>query len=274
MFGMYYLSIDIFGKYFSNYLAEGINLLKIYLLEILNHFHASEWVISLLNNGIITGVGSVLSFLPPLVMIFLCTSFLEASGYMARVAFLFHRILEKIGLNGKSIIPFILGMGCSVSGILSSKVIENEKERHATIMTTSLIPCSAKLPMITLFTSYFFHENYAIVATSFYFLSILLIILSASIFQKWICATDEKQFVFELPEYKLPSLSLLWKDVRIKISDFVCKAGTIIFLTSIITWLLASFSPEWEYGVEIESSILAMMRGKNSFLILSHFRSK
>ena len=228
--------------------------------------HTSEWVISLVCHGVITGVGSVLSFLPQLTMIFIGTSFLEASGYMARVSFVFDKLFKKIGLNGKSIIPFILGTGCSVSGIMATKVIEEDKERINSIITTPFIPCSAKLPMITLFTSYFFPKNNAMIAISFYGLSILIVIASSLMMKKLFHHTKEELYIFELPEYQFPSLKYWYKDVKLKVLEFINKAGTTIFFASIGIWFLLSFSTKLEYGVEINHSILAFCGEKIAFL--------
>lgn len=266
MFGMYYFSIEVFGNYFSSYMNEFVNNVRIMVYEILASFHVSLWIESLVCNGIITGVGSVISFLPQLFIIFLCTSFLEASGYMARVSFIFDKLLKKCGLNGKSLIPFILGTGCSVSGLISTKIIENRKERISTIMTTAFVPCSAKLPIITLFSKYFFENNFALIATSFYFLSIVIVIASAMLFKKLFHESKEELYIFELPEYKLPKISFLYKDVKSKVLEFLSKAGTTIFLASIAIWFLLSFSTKLEYGVDIENTILAFCGKKISWI--------
>lgn len=274
MFVIYYLSIETFGRFFSNYMNDSIQTIKLIVEEILIKTNTAKWLISLLCNGIITGVGSVLSFLPQLVMIFFFASFLESSGYMARVSFIFDKLLKKCGLNGKSIIPFILGTGCSVSGIMTTKIIENDEERIRSIITTPFIPCSAKLPIITLFTSCFFKSNYALIAVSFYFLSIIIVIISALIMKKFFHDSKEELYIFELTEYQLPKMKLLFKDVKIKVLEFVNKASTIIFLTSLLVWFLLSFSTELEYGVDINHSILAFLRGKNIVAIYSNYWSK
>lgn len=264
MFGIYYLSIEIFGKYVSFNMTQFINILRDMMANALKNLEISKWIISLLCDGIIPGVGSVLSFLPQLAMIFLFTSFLEASGYMARVSFMFDKLLRKCGLNGKSLIPFILGTGCSVSGLMATKIIENEEERIHSIITTPFIPCSAKLPIITLFTSYFFTSNYALIAVSFYFLSILLIILSSLIMKKIFYKNKNELYIFELPEYQLPKWKLLYKDVKAKVFEFISKAGTTIFIASLLVWFFLSFSTSLKYGVDINDSILAFWGEKIS----------
>jgi len=266
MFGMYYIAIELFGGFFSNNMNILMMNLKTIVEEFLIHFHVATWLISLICNGVITGVGCVLSFLPQLLIIFFITSLLEASGYLARVSFLFDQLLRKIGLNGKSLIPFILGTGCSVSGIMSSRIIENEKERMNTIIHTPMIPCSAKLPIIALFTSFFFEKNNAIIATSFYFLSIGLIILSSFVLKMFSKKSNGQLYIFEMPEYRLPKLKFLYQDVKIKIIEFIKKAGTVIFLASLLSWFLLSFSTSLEYGVDINESIMAFCGKKVAWL--------
>ncbi|MBQ9313594.1 MAG: ferrous iron transporter B [Clostridia bacterium] len=264
MFGMYYVSIELFGKAFLNFETKFIENVKIVVEQVLLNFNTKEWIISLVCKGIITGVGSILSFLPQLSVIFIVTSFLEASGYMSRVAFIFDKLLKKCGLNGKSLIPFILGTGCSVPGIMATKIIEKDDERINTIITTPFVPCSAKLPIITLFTSYFFKGNYAMIATSFYILSLIIIIVSSLMIKRLFSKSNEELYIFELPEYKLPSIKFLYRDVKLKIFEFINKAGTVIFLVSIMVWFLLSFSTKFEYGVDISNSILAFCGKKMS----------
>ena len=145
----------------------------------LNNIGIANWLNSLIVDGIISGVGSVLSFIPQLIILFTCISILETTGYMSRIALLLDRIFRKIGLSGKSLIPFIIGTGCSVPGIMGTRIIENQNEREMTAILTPFIPCSAKLPIITVFSSYFFKQNSGLIAVSLYFLAIIIIILSA-----------------------------------------------------------------------------------------------
>ena len=267
IFGMYYIAIDLFGNTFSLHINNLINDIRNNVSDVCYSFNVSEWIVSLLCNGIITGVGSILGFLPQLCVIFFITSFLEASGYMSRVSFIFDKLLKKCGLNGKSLIPFILGTGCSVSGIISTKIIENKNERINTVITNSFIPCSAKLPIITLFSRYFFENNYAIVATSFYFISILIVVVSSLIIKKLFGKKYEELYIFEMPQYKFPNIKFLYKDIKDKIIDFIRKAGTTIFLASIFIWILLSFFTYFEYGVSINESILAFCGEKISWIL-------
>ena len=208
-------------------------------------------------DGIIAGVGAVLGFVPQLIILFLCIVLLETTGYMSRIALLLDKVFRKIGLSGKSLIPFIVGSGCSVPGIMGSRIIENEDERKMTTILTPFIPCSAKLPIIALFAGYFFKENSGLVSASLYFFAIAVIILSAIIMKKFIFTKTSSTYISELPEYKIPSIKYVVKDVFDKVIAFIKRAGTVILLCSIIIWFLLSFSFKFEYGVDIENSILA-----------------
>ena len=265
MFLIYFLSVGLIGSNFSEIINNNFDNFKIFVQNFLSGIRVSEWIVSLVCNGIVTGVGSVLSFLPQLIILFLCISILETTGYMSRVTFLLDNFFRRIGLNGKSLIPFIVGTGCSVPGIMSTRIIENEKERNVSTILTPFVLCSAKLPIITLFTSYFFMENATIIAISFYFLSVVLIIVSSLIINKFLKNKEISMYISELPEYRLPSIKYVLKDVWDKVKEFVKKAGSVIFLSSICVWFLLSFSTKLEYGVNIENSILAFVGKKISW---------
>ena len=227
----------------------------------LTNLNASSWAISLVCDGIIAGVGAVLNFVPQLMILFFLLAILETSGYMARITLFLDKLFRKLGLSGKSLIPFIVGSGCSVPGIMSSRTIENEKERELTILLTPFIPCSAKLPIITLFASAFF-ENYAWLATiSLYLFAVAIIVLSAYIINKFFIKQKFNTFILELPEYKLPSIKYVLKDVFDKTISFIKRAGSIILLCSVVVWFLASFTITMKYidgeTLTIESSMLA-----------------
>ena len=227
----------------------------------LTNLNASPWAISLVCDGIIAGVGAVLNFVPQLMILFFLLAILETTGYMARITLFLDKLFRKLGLSGKSLIPFIVGSGCSVPGIMSSRTIENEKERELTILLTPFIPCSAKLPIITLFASAFF-ENYAWLATiSLYLFAIAIIVLSAYIINKFFIKQKFNTFILELPEYKLPSIKYVLKDVFDKTISFIKRAGSIILLCSVVVWFLASFTITMKYidgeTLTIESSMLA-----------------
>ena len=198
-----------------------------------------------------------MSFVPQLVILFTCISILEATGYMSRIAILLDKIFRKIGLSGKSLIPFIIGAGCSVTGIMGTRIIENQDEREMTTILTPFIPCSAKLPIIALFSGYFFEEKAGIISVTLYFLAIVIIIISAILMKKLIFKNTSSTYVSELPEYKLPNMKYIVKEVCDKVLSFIKRAGSVIFICSIVIWFSVSFSFELEYGVDVENSILA-----------------
>lgn len=257
MFLVYYLSVGVVGKLTISLNEKIINLLGSTTNTLLNNIGIANWLNSLIVDGIISGVGSVLSFIPQLVILFTCISILETTGYMSRIALLLDRIFRKIGLTGKSLIPFIIGTGCSVPGIMGTRIIENQDEREMTAILTPFIPCSAKLPIITVFSSYFFKQNSGLVAVSLYFLAIIIIILSALVMKKFIYTNINNTYISELPEYKIPSIKYVTRDVFDKVIAFIKRAGSIILACSIVIWFLLSFSLKLEYGVNIEDSILA-----------------
>lgn len=216
-----------------------------------------EWLNSLVVDGIIAGVGAVLGFIPQLIILFICISVLETTGYMSRIALLLDKLFRKIGLSGKSLIPFIVGSGCSVPGIMGTRIIENQDEREMTTILTPFIPCSAKLPIIALFSGYFFGENSGFVSASLYFFAIAVIVISALVMKKFIYKHTSSTYISELPEYKLPSAKYVAKDVFDKVIAFIKRAGRVILICSIVIWFLLSFSPKFEYGIDVEDSILA-----------------
>ena len=266
MFLIYYLSVGVVGKYTSEWISNGFKNLGELMSSFMEKAKVSSWINSLIVDGIIAGVGAVLGFIPQLAILFLCISILETTGYMARIAILLDKLFRKIGLSGKSLIPFIVGSGCSVPGIMGSRIIENEDERKMTAILTPFIPCSAKLPIIALFTGYFFKENAGIVSASLYFFAIGVIILSSLIMKKFIFKNTSSTYISELPEYKVPSLKYIVKDVAEKVLAFIKRAGSTILICSIIIWFLLSFSTKLEYGVDIEQSILAKVGQKISFV--------
>jgi len=266
MFLIYYLSVGVIGSATVDFIADNIGAFGEWTGEKLAQFGTAEWLNSLVVDGIIAGVGAVLGFIPQLIILFICISLLETTGYMSRVSLLLDKVFRKIGLNGKSIIPFIVGSGCSVPGIMGSRIIENEDERKMTTILTPFIPCSAKLPIIALFAGYFFPDNAGLVSASLYFFAIIVIILSAMLMKKFIFKHTSSTFIFELPEYKMPSVKYVAKDVTDKVLAFIKRAGTIILLCSIVIWFLLSFSFRMEYGVEIEDSMLAIIGNKVSWV--------
>lgn len=257
MFCVYYLSVGVVGRFTVDFISQAIQYLSQNVRVLLENLNVSEWLNSLIVDGIIAGVGSVLGFIPQLIILFTCISVLETTGYMSRIALLLDKIFRKIGLSGKSLIPFIIGSGCSVPGIMGTRIIENSNEREMTAILTPFIPCSAKLPVIAMFSGYFFDKYSGLVSASLYFLAITIIILSAMVMKKWIYKNNNSTYISELPEYKLPSAKYVFKDVFDKTISFIKRAGSVILMCSIIIWFLLSFSFKLEYGVNVENSILS-----------------
>lgn len=253
---VYYLSVGVVGTYTVDLVDGGVTWFSETVANWLTNLNASEWAVSLLCDGMIAGVGAVLTFVPQLIILFICIALLETTGYMSRISFFFDRLFRKFGLSGKSLVPFIVGSGCSVPAIMSTRTIEDENERNSTIMLTPFIPCSAKLPIIALFANYFFTNSW-LVTTSLYLLSIVVIIISAVLLRKFIFKGKSTSFISELPEYKLPSFKYIARDVWEKTFSFIKRAGTVILLCSIAIWVLVSFDWTFTYGVDVEKSILA-----------------
>lgn len=257
MFLVYYLSVGVVGS--SN--VDMISAIMESISEIVENFlvsiHASDILISLIIDGVIAGVGAVLGFIPQLIILFTCIVLLETTGYMSRISLLLDKLFRKIGLSGKSLIPFIVGSGCSVPGIMGTRIIENNDEREMTSILVPFIPCSAKLPIIALFSGYFFKENSGLVSASLYFFAIIVIIIFALVLKKFKYKNISSSYISELPEYRVPSIRYVLTEVYEKVISFVKRAGSIILLCSIIIWFLLSFSFKLKYGVEIENSILA-----------------
>lgn len=257
MFCIYYLSVGVVGRFTVDFISQAIQNLSQNVRILLENLSVSDWLNSLIVDGIIAGVGSVLGFIPQLIILFTCISVLETTGYMSRIALLLDKIFRKIGLSGKSLIPFIIGSGCSVPGIMGTRIIENSNEREMTAILTPFIPCSAKLPVIAMFSGYFFDKYSGLVSASLYLLAITIIILSAIVMKKWIYKNNNSTYISELPEYKLPSAKYVFKDVFDKTMSFIKRAGSVILMCSIIIWFLLSFSFKFEYGVNVENSILS-----------------
>ncbi|HIX93504.1 MAG TPA: ferrous iron transporter B [Firmicutes bacterium] len=232
----------------------------------LNAAGTPEWLNSLLLDGIVGGVGAVLGFVPQMLVLFLMLAFLEACGYMARIAFVMDRIFRKFGLSGKSFIPMLIGTGCGVPGIMASRTIENERDRRMTIMTTTFIPCGAKLPIIALITAALFHGAWW-VAPSAYFVGIAAIIISGIMLKKTkMFAGDPAPFVMELPAYHWPTLGNILRSMWERGWSFIKKAGTIIMLATIVIWAGSVFgvvdgSFTFDTEMELESSILGIIGG-------------
>ena len=251
MFCIYYLSVGVVGSWTVDLISGFIDKLSDLVGSWLTTKNASGWAISLVCDGIIAGVGAVLNFIPQLIILFICISILETSGYMSRIAFFLDRIFRKFGLSGKSLIPFIVGSGCTVPGIMTARTVEDDAERHITIMCTPFIPCSAKLPIIALFGSAFFPVHSGLITVSLYFMAIVIILVSAIVMNKFFIKGNHTSFISELPEYRLPSFKYVFRDVFEKTVSFFKRAGTVILLCSVIMWVLLSFTWKAEY-IEVE----------------------
>lgn len=238
---------------------------------LLDAIHCADWLKGLILDGIVGGVGAVLGFVPQMLVLFLFLAFLEACGYMARVAFIMDRIFRKFGLSGKSFIPMLIGSGCGVPGIMASRTIENDRDRKMTIMTTTFIPCGAKLPIIALIAAALFGNAWW-VAPSAYFIGIAAIICSGIILKKTrLFAGEPAPFVMELPAYHMPTVSNVLRSMWERGQSFIRKAGTIILLSSILIWAGSCFGIQdgafcFDPDMELEASVLGMVGGAISFL--------
>ncbi|HDK7137523.1 TPA: ferrous iron transport protein B [Clostridium botulinum] len=217
----------------------------------------APWFKSLLLDGIVAGVGSVIVFLPVILTLFLGISFLEDSGYMARAAFIMDKLMRKMGLSGKAFIPMVVGFGCSVPGIMSARTLESERDRKLTALLVPLISCNARLPVYALFASVFFSGHETSIVFSLYILGILLAFIIGLLFKNTLFKKDEEPFIIELPEYKMPEFKNLMLHTWDKGKGFLKKAGTIIFSISVIVWLLSNFN--FSGMVDINESLLASL---------------
>ncbi|MFS0820347.1 ferrous iron transport protein B [Bacillus sp. 1P02SD] len=226
----------------------------------LNAVGASDFIRALILNGIISGVGGVLVFVPQIFILFFFISLLEDSGYMARVATVMDRIMQSMGLNGKAFIPMIIGFGCNVPGIMAARTVEQPKERLLTILLTPLMSCSARLPVYALFVGAFFAHFQALIVLSLYVLGIVLALLLAKLFSKTVFKNEQSFFIIELPPYRFPQWTSLWRSTWDKGKGFVRKAGTFIFAGSVFIWALSYVGPHG-LDVPMDESFLAMIGG-------------
>ena len=258
MFLVYFISVTTIGGMATDWVNDVLfgEILYGNISAFLINNGATEWVQSLVLDGIIGGIGAVLGFLPQMIVLFLFLGILEDIGYMARVAFILDRIFRRFGLSGKSFIPMLIGTGCSVPGIMAARTIDQQRDRRMTIITTPFIPCSAKLPIIALIAGALF-PNSSLIAPSAYFVGIGAVIVSGIILKKTkTFAGEAAPFVMELPSYHIPNGRNLLRHVYVRALSFVKKAGTIIFLASVTIWFLSSFNYSLNW-VEPSSSMLA-----------------
>lgn len=240
----------------------GVKGLGPWLAECILNAGGSEWAASLVADGAVAGVGAVLNFVPQIAILFLLISLLETCGYMSRITFLFDRAFKKLGMSGKSLIPFIVGTGCSVPAIMGARTLEDRNEHQMTVTLIPFMPCSAKLPIITCFIAGIFAPmmgagNTWLITFFMYILAIAVIILAGFLLNKFFVKNRSTSYIIELPEYHTPSGSYVAKDVWEKTWSFIKRAGTIIFLSSIIVWILLNLNYQFQYVENIEESLLA-----------------
>ncbi len=258
---VFFLTFNYIGAFFQNILASLIEELMLFTDRTFTAWHVNGALHSLVIDGIFTGVGSVLSFLPIIVTLFFFLSLLEDTGYMARVAFVMDKLLRKIGLSGRSIVPMLIGFGCTVPGVMASRTLPSERDRKMTILLTPFMSCSAKLPIYGFFTAAFFPGHGALIMVGLYFFGILASILTALLFKNTLFKGEAVPFVMELPNYRLPGMKnvaqLLWE----KAKDFLQRAFTVIFMATIVIWFLQTFNLHFGIVEDSKESILAMAAG-------------
>ncbi len=256
---VFFLTFNIIGAWLQGLLASGIAWLTEVVDNALMSWEVNDAVRSLVVDGVFTGVGSVLSFLPIIVTLFFFLSLLEDTGYMARVAFVMDKLLRKIGLSGRSIVPMLIGFGCTVPGVMASRTLPSERDRKMTILLTPFMSCSAKLPIYGFFTAAFFPGRGGLVMVGLYFLGIAIGILVALIFKNTLFRGEAVPFVMELPNYRMPGMKnvgqLLWD----KAKDFLQRAFTVIFLATIVIWFLQTFDLRFQIVQDSQNSILALV---------------
>lgn len=256
---IFYLTFTVLGGTLQVWMEAGIDALVEQFSRLLNQIGVSEWLHALLIDGVCTGVGSVLSFLPIIVILFFFLSLLEDSGYMARVAFVMDQFLRKIGLSGRSFVPMLIGFGCSVPAIMATRTLSSDRDRKMTILLTPFMSCSAKLPIYGMITAAFFPRHGAWILISVYLLGILTAILSGLLLKHTVFQGDSVPFVMELPAYRIPAARSVILHMWEKAKDFLHRAFTVIFVASILIWFLQSFDWHLNYLNNSSQSILASL---------------
>ncbi|MBR3405096.1 MAG: ferrous iron transport protein B, partial [Firmicutes bacterium] len=265
---VFYLTFFLIGPFFQDLLASGIEALGALVQRGMEAGNVSPMLQSLVMDGIFEGVGSVVSFLPLIVILFLFLSLLEDSGYIARVAFVMDKLLRRIGLSGRSIVPMLIGFGCTVPAVMSTRTLPSDRDRRMTILLTPFMSCTAKLPIYGFLASAFFPKNSWLIITGLYLLGIVTGILAALLYKKTLFKGEAVPFVMELPNYRMPSprtvLQLLWE----KAKDFLQRAFSVILIATLVVWFLKSFDFGLNFAVDSHSSILAQI----SSLLVPIFR--
>ena len=261
MVAIFWLTFGVIGGTLQSLLESGIDNLTVLTRNSLEHFNVNPMFVGLITDGIFAGIGSVLSFLPIIVVLFLFLSILEDSGYLARVAFFMDKLLRRIGLSGRSIVPMLIGFGCTVPAVMATRTLPSERDRKMTILLTPFMSCTAKLPIYAFFVNAFFREYSWFVISGLYILGIVIGVLIAFLYKKTIFKGEAVPFVMELPNYRLPGAynvaRLLWE----KAKDFIQRAFTVIFVSTIIVWFLQNFSFQFNMVKNSQDSILAQAAG-------------
>ena len=239
---VFFLTFTV-GDFLKEYFQIGLDWLSASVLSLLQGLNVSGWMISLVVDGIIAGVGGILTFLPNIFILFLALAFLEDSGYMARVAYVMNELMSMVGLSGKAFLPMLLGFGCTVPAVMATRALATQKDRLRTILITPFMSCSAKLPIYVLFAEMFFPDHALIVAYSLYLIGLIVAIIIAFVVHKTSKSTEEDTLLIELPEYKTPNGRTVAIYVWDKVRDYLTKAGTTIFIASIILWFVLNSGP-------------------------------
>ena len=285
MFLVYYISVSTVGTWATDWANDGVfgegwSLFGLFIPSVpqlveslLNTLNCADWLQSLILDGIVSGVGAVLGFVPQMIVLFIFLAFLEACGYMSRVAFMMDKLFRKFGLSGKSFIPMLIGSGCGVPGIMASRTIENQRDRRMTIITTTFIPCSAKIPIIALIAGNLFEDAWW-VAPSAYFIGVAAVVVSGIMLKKTkLFAGEVAPFVLELPIYHMPTFSNIMRSMWERASSFIKKAGTVILVSSIIIWLGSSFGVMngkfmFSLDMSLSDSVIGMIGDALKFLFV------
>ena len=252
---VFFLTFTV-GDFLKGYFEQGLELFSGGALEFLQSAGVSPWLVSLIVDGIIAGVGGILTFLPNIFILFLALAFLEDSGYMARVAYVMNETMSMVGLSGKAFLPMLLGFGCTVPAVMATRALESHKDRLRTILVTPFMSCSARLPIYVLFAELFFPDSALLVAYSLYLIGVLMAILVSLVVHKTWKGTSENALLIELPEYKMPNLRTVAIYVWDKVKDYLTKAGTTIFLASIVLWFVLNSGPSG-FVTEVSESFAA-----------------
>ena len=258
---IFYLTFNVIGAWLQDLIAAGVDGLKAWTAAAMAAGHVNEAIQSLILDGIFEGVGSVLSFLPIIVVMFFFLSMLEDSGYIARVAFFMDKLLRKIGLSGRSIVPMLIGFGCTVPAVMSTRTLPSDRDRRMTILLTPFMSCTAKLPIYAFFVSAFFPGKGGLIMTGLYGLGVITAIIVAFLYKKTLFKGEAVPFVMELPNYRMPGavnvLRLMWE----KAKDFLHRAFSVILIATIVVWFLKSFNFRFDLVTDSHGSILAMIAG-------------